>query len=173
MTEEWKIYKEYDKPWNAKNPKHYIIEVSNFGRVRRNGEIYEIKAKPNKYMYISGGILLHRIVASLFIPNPENKPCVDHIDTNKHNNNVTNLRWCTYSENMYNPITRKRNSDTQKGLHAGEKNPMYGKHHSTITRKKISNKVKGENHPLYGKHRSEETCNKIRDTHKNRYRKNL
>lgn len=44
---------------------------------------------------------VHRLVAATFIPNPNNKPYVDHIDGNKKNNSVDNLRWVTASENYY------------------------------------------------------------------------
>ena len=45
------------------------------------------------------GFFLHRIIAVAFIPNPENKPCINHIDGNKKNNSLNNLEWVTYSEN--------------------------------------------------------------------------
>ena len=47
-------------------------------------------------------IYIHRLVSSHYIPNPENKLCVDHIDRNRSNNNVNNLRWVTHRENSQN-----------------------------------------------------------------------
>lgn len=69
---------------------------------------------------------IHRLVAKAFIPNPENKRCVDHIDNDKSNNHVENLRWVTHKENMNNTITRRRMKDESAKYisQAGADNPF-------------------------------------------------
>jgi len=58
----------------------------------------------NKWYYIAcirwKLIRIHRLIWLTFIPNPENKPYINHIDWNKLNNRVENLEWCTHQENM-------------------------------------------------------------------------
>lgn len=63
--------------------------------------------------------LMHRLVASAFIPNPGDKPQIDHIDGNRSNNVVSNLRWCTGSENMHNPYA----IDRCRKVNIGRKHP--------------------------------------------------
>lgn len=48
------------------------------------------------------GRLLHRLLATQFIPNPDGKQYIDHIDRNRANNDLSNLRWCSCSENQIN-----------------------------------------------------------------------
>ena len=77
---------------------------------------------------------IHRLVAKHYIPNPENKPCVDHINRITTDNRIENLRWATVSENGQNTI--KQNNNT-----SGHKNISYSKSDNKWKfQKRINNK---------------------------------
>lgn len=63
------------------------------------------------------GILEHRLFASCFIPNPEMKPCVNHIDNCRSNNLLSNLEWCTHRENTLHSVSQNRWGDTSGENH--------------------------------------------------------
>lgn len=84
-------------------------KISNNGLVMsiKTGKIMKGTLKKSGYLQIdlwnNGTIswfLIHRLVALSFIPNPDNKPQVNHIDEDKQNNNINNLEWVTAKENM-------------------------------------------------------------------------
>lgn len=131
MEEEiWKPIKDYEG----------LYEISSLGRVKslnynRTGKkkILKNMKNSNGYLVVSltkfgkqKNYLIHRLVAEAFIPNPEGKPHIDHINTIKNDNSIENLRWVTNKENNNNPLTKKKYSENHREQ-TGENNPMYGR----------------------------------------------
>ena len=84
-------------PANNKN-KEYEFTVHSRIRILqidKNGYSRILLYKNGKYKLAQ----VHRLVAMAFIPNPENKPCVNHLDENTRNNHISNLEWTTIAEN--------------------------------------------------------------------------
>lgn len=118
--EEWKDIKGYEG----------LYQVSNLGRVKRlkgkymkserilkqvnayNGYIVVCLCKHNKHKNFK----VHRLVAEAFIPNPENKPTVNHIDEDKTNNVVSNLEWATMKEQNNHGTRTQRTSKKVKAI---------------------------------------------------------
>lgn len=106
QQEIWKDIEGYDGFYKVSN----LGRITTFkrypcGRVLKQhfdkyGYLYVILTKNS----IPKTIKSHRIVAKAFIPNPENKPTINHKDSNRSNNSVENLEWATFSENSIHGI---------------------------------------------------------------------
>lgn len=107
-------------PKNGNNPAHWT-----FGCKGNKGYLSVSINCKNYYV--------HRLVAETFLPNPENKPEIDHIDRNPSNNSVVfgkvNLRWCTHSENNRNTTQHDR-VDSRGGTHRYDDVKQYDREKS-------------------------------------------
>lgn len=97
VEETWKICGDYP-----------MWAVSTLGNLKWVKTLKKVYTRVEKRGYVVAQVTLkgnvktvkvHRLVATAFLDNTENKPCVNHKDTCKTNNNVDNLEWCTHSEN--------------------------------------------------------------------------
>lgn len=102
-------YKDYDLNNN------YVIYDNGMIFSKKRGIFLKIHSDKKGYQVVGLTIngkqvtkRVHRLVANAFIPNPENKPQVNHIDKNKSNNDVSNLEWVTASENMIHALKDKK-----------------------------------------------------------------
>ena len=115
-----------------------LYQVSNLGRVKNKNKTLVIKTNRSKHQIIGLSkngerefFSIHRLVATMFLPNPNNLPVVNHIDENPSNNVWTNLEWCTQQYNtQYSSYKWK-----------GENSSLYGKPKTEEHKHKIS-----ENH---------------------------
>ena len=112
----------------VKIPEYENYSVNRLGVVRnKTGKIitpimntsgyYDIRMQQNG---VQKNQKVHRLLGIVFIPNPENKTVVDHIDRNKTNNSLDNLRWATCSENNRNKKRRKINHQSIDVLTIGK-----------------------------------------------------
>lgn len=143
--------------FQKKNFKNYMAGriIETYGKENDNG--YLITSPCSLF---GGEVRVHRLVARCFLGKPtKDRRFIDHIDGDRKNNKVENLRWVTRSENMQNPITRERNSKANKGrvipkehiekMHLGLKNMSDDKKKARAL--KISKSISGKNNPMYGK----------------------
>lgn len=141
------LYDLQDEEWKPVKGFENLYLISNKGRLKRlyrevidkRGVIQKfpeqlLKCTVNVYGYLQTtlrkdnkkiNVTVHKLVAEAFIENINNNPIVDHIDGNKLNNNVSNLRWVTNSENIMNENTYNKFKENVTKVRKAERIPVY------------------------------------------------
>ena len=92
----------------------YCYRLKRFLKTTLSQGYYNVKLSKEGKQYCKR---LHRLLADTYISNPDNLPFIDHIDRDKTNNDLSNLRWCTRQENSMNASKSKGNTSSQyKGV---------------------------------------------------------
>lgn len=131
--EEWKVICDFP---------NYM--VSNMGNVYSIKHKKVMSLKDNSCGYLTLSLYkdrksthqyVHRLVAEAFIPNPENKPCIDHLNCVRSDNRVENLRWATYKENCNNPKTIEKYKQWVGGKNGNSKSVIQYTKNGELVRK--------------------------------------
>lgn len=129
--EEFRVYRDTRKNSNS----GALWEVSNYGNVRKNGDVYIPSENKHGYFIFGKNYLVHRAVAEMFLDNPENKPTVDHQNRIRTDNRLSNLRWATKKEQAENRDNEAMGKSVSKRM-IGNKNSL-GHKHSEETKAKM------------------------------------
>lgn len=112
----WKDIEGYEGLYIVSD-KGNVINIKNGGKIKRNANLKGYRIISLWKNGIGKMYRVHRLVAQAFIPNPERKPCIDHINGNRSDNRVENLRWVTNKENQNNPVTKNKFKNRKAKAH--------------------------------------------------------